>query len=86
MKNLVLSMGLFLSFSASAGQMEVKLDGKNTHCDVRTYMAHDTTSGRCSYWDEVMVGITRLDPLTIRCARLEVRCNREAAQEEKVTE
>ena len=45
-------------------------------CQVRTYFAHDVSGGRCIFNDEVMVGISKLEPLTVRCAKLEVRCNR----------
>jgi len=52
-------------------------------CNVRTYFAYTTTRDRCS-WDEVMVGVARVDPMTIRCARLEVTCaKREDAKSEK---
>lgn len=67
---------------AYATEQEVNFDGKRQNCNVRTVGAHDTIGGRCSFWDEVMVGISRLEPLTIKCARLIVTCDRE----EKITE
>lgn len=45
-------------------------------CHVRTLFAADRPGGRCLWYDEVMVGVSKLDPLTIRCARLVVDCSR----------
>jgi hypothetical protein len=49
-------------------------------CDVRLWNAMDVAGGRCRFLDEVMVGIRTIDPLIIRCARLDVRCNRAATE------
>jgi len=64
-------------------ELELKTD-RALRCDVRTYFAYTTTRDRCTWRDDVMVGVASVDPLTIRCARLEVTCQkREDAKSEK---
>ena len=81
MKTVIFGALAVLSFGAVANDtlpiQDLKMDDRQ--CTVRTSFAHTVMTGKCSYWDEVMVGIASLEPLTIRCARLEVTC-REAAE------
>ena len=62
------------TYAASPERVIETKDGR-IRCSVRTYFGYNTTRPKCRWWDEVMIGITSVDPLTIRCARLEVTCN-----------
>lgn len=73
MKTWLFALGAVLA-AVSVASTTGEHKGIGQRCDVRTYLAHDVPGSRCNYWDEVMVGIKSVDPLTIRCARLEVTC------------
>ena len=45
-------------------------------CNVNLMGGFNVTGGRCHFFDEVMTGIVSLEPLTIRCSRVTVTCNR----------
>jgi len=49
---------------------------QRVNCQASTVFAHSTSMKNCGFNDEVMVGIDSVDPLRIRCARLQVRCDR----------
>lgn len=71
--------GALLSFAAVAETETLvtsKAPSRVGNCQVRIWSAHDVTGGRCTFFDEVMVGIRTVDPLVIRCGRLEVTCSR----------
>lgn len=74
MRNVITALACLLSAGALANDSGEGRPLLSQRCETRTYLAHDTPGSRCNFWDEVMVGIAKLDPLTIRCARLEVTC------------
>ena len=76
---LVVSFVGVLSFASPQDSDRIPFSERFPGCDVRLWSAADVTGGRCRFLDEVMVGIRSLDPLVIRCARLEVRCSRPSA-------
>jgi hypothetical protein len=45
-------------------------------CNVSTIGSRVYERNRCPYFDEVMVGIVKVEPMTIRCARLRNDCYR----------
>ncbi len=47
------------------------------YCDVNLLGGLNVTGGRCRFFDEVMTGIVSTDPLTVRCSRIRVTCNRQ---------
>jgi len=55
-------------------------NGQRVNCQASTMFAHSTSMKNCGFNDEVMVGIDSVDPLRIRCARLQVRCDRPAVE------
>lgn len=63
---------LCLSTLAMANHHEVQVDGRS--CNATTYLIQNVVGGQCRWSDQIMVGITSLDPLVIRCARLQVSC------------
>ena len=74
MKRLFLLCVFFLSWMVSAADLDPELTMKRANCTVRVWLAHDVQGGRCYFSDEVMVGIKSLDPLVVRCGRVEVQC------------
>ncbi|MEZ4750192.1 MAG: hypothetical protein R3B54_06075 [Bdellovibrionota bacterium] len=70
MKTLYLAITLFLSGVAIAEDGQTKVDA--SRCNVRVSYGSSGTS-RC-FFDEVMIGIDSVDPLRVRCGRLEVTC------------
>lgn len=70
----LLSLVFLISVSVLAQEVEVDVDGKRIFCDTSLYSAMTTSGGKCSFYDEVMVGIVKLDPLMVRCARIRVTC------------
>ncbi len=67
----ILLLLVFFSFSVIAFESK----DSNINCEVRIRYQHDVLGTRCTFYDEVMVGISSLDPLRIRCGVLEVSCN-----------
>lgn len=55
-------------------------------CKVTTRIPYTTSMGQCHWQDEVMVGISSVDPLFIRCARLEVTCQPDGSRESALHE
>ncbi|MBI4406095.1 MAG: hypothetical protein HY537_18190 [Deltaproteobacteria bacterium] len=49
------------------------------NCNVRVMFKHNVQGGICPYLDEVMIGVVSLEPLTVRCGRLEAYCPRAAS-------
>ncbi|MCB0405855.1 MAG: hypothetical protein KDD51_13820 [Bdellovibrionales bacterium] len=75
MKTLYVAASLLVAGIAIAKDGQTSVD--MSRCDVRITYGSVGTS-RC-FFDEVMVGIDSVDPLRVRCGRLEVTCptNRE---------
>lgn len=55
-------------------------------CQVNLMGGFNVTGGRCRFFDEAMTGIVSLDPLTIRCSRINVSCNRDGKAIETVVQ
>ncbi len=72
---LLLAMIVLSSFAWGAETAE-KTD-ERSFCNVSLFSGSSVVGNRCRFFDEVMTGIVRLDPLTIRCSRLNVTCNRD---------
>ena len=85
MKTLILFCVLGITTTAFSFPVEIQPSDSNRvqRCDARATFARDRLGGRCPFSDEVMVGIRRLDPLTIRCARLEVTCYDRVSKDEE---
>lgn len=90
MKKYMLAVGLVVAGAAMAGEegmMLKELKTPNGPCQVRVGFGHTTSGGRCFSYDEVMTGIQSVDPLMIRCSRLEVTCrDSDGATAEKTQE
>ena len=77
----VLILTLCLGTLASANHHEIQVDGRS--CNVTTYFTQNITGGQCRWYDEVMVGIKSVEPLIIRCARLQVSCTKSSQSPEE---
>lgn len=69
-----------LAFGAAERATEIRAKGLPRGCSVYLWPGSSVSGGRCVFSDSVMTGIQSVDPLTIRCSRLEVRCNRTKAR------
>jgi hypothetical protein len=70
---IVLIVGLIfsgLSFGQTADE------GSRTNCNVNVWSGMPYQGNRCPFFDQVMTGIEKLDPLTIRCSRMSINCFR----------
>ncbi|MCB0416846.1 MAG: hypothetical protein KDD39_04295 [Bdellovibrionales bacterium] len=70
MKTIFLVITWVLASAAIAEEAPTKVD--TSRCNVRVAYGSSGTS-RC-FFDEVMIGIDSVDPLRVRCGRLEVTC------------
>lgn len=65
----------FFSASLAFAQTEEQAAPKVPKtCYLRTQYTYTSYNNYCTYYDDVMVGIQKLDPLAIRCARMIVDC------------
>ena len=76
MKNLLFVLCLVapMTFAGSEKDVSVKVDGRSVNCRPHIWGVHTSSSGRCLYNDEVMVGIKSVNPVQILCARLDIQC------------
>jgi len=58
----------------------VSAKGLPRGCSIYLWPGSPVSGGRCIFSDSVMTGIQTVDPLVIRCSRLEVRCTRAKAR------
>ena len=58
---------------------------ERANCQASTYFSHSVTGNSCIFNDEVMVGIDSIEPMRIRCARLQVNCTRPTEQSPEKT-
>ena len=80
-----LSLLTAVAFGAKSNN-SVSAPKDRAFCNVSMMGGFTTTGGRCRFFDEVMTGIVSLDPLTIRCSRVNVTCNRDGKAFETVVE
>lgn len=77
-----LSLGILLTVCLSPSYAAFQFKEKDSLCTASTYLSHVVIGGKCYYSDEVMVGIEGTDPFRVRCARIQVTCNRDSGQRE----
>ncbi len=65
-----------VALAAPERPQEISAKGLPRGCSVYLWPGSQVSGGRCVFSDSVMTGIQSVDPLVIRCSRIEVRCTR----------
>lgn len=78
MSALILGFFLFVVDTTFAGDANHLLPEKaRLNCRATTKFATTVGGGRCRFRDEVVIGVVSVDPIIVRCARLDVQCSRD---------